>query len=382
LNRTAETAGTAWYPFLIRDMSRGQRGQRGQHFREFQESEKKNPCPSESSLMQDHPYRQRCPETFSKSGRDPKTLSWLTTLSPSGFRGQKRFPGCPSRPTLSCESSDDTWHTLMLSPAVWRPAETRPLLWIAPVYPPCSLGRRWRRATPEEGEYRYRLQPAVRSATWQGYGEARKTVLELYSEVLRLMGIKTASCTQRRSFSNFLPHFLSRMDVDGTAALEKNCADPCTNKGYGDGAQREKRSNSRMERIVQTAVAATLRGARMEVPCKVGIVDILTDDLVIEVKYCTQWKQALGQCLAYRECFPNRQAKLVLFGYPLEVEGGKLDAIAETCNSMGVDMDVTTVSEDAGGRVLLHDTVGAQARDGSHVISKLDRREPSSSNYN
>jgi hypothetical protein len=62
----------------------------------------------------------------------------------------------------------------------------------------------------------------------------------------------------------------------------------------------------------------------------------------------------------------------VLFGYSHEVEGGKLDAIAETCSSMGVDVDITTISKDARGTVLLHDTVGAQARDGSHVGSKLD----------
>jgi hypothetical protein len=136
-----------------------------------------------------------------------------------------------------------------------------------------------------------------------------KLFLGVYSEDFKIMGIKATPCTQRRSFSYLLPHSLqiTRMDVDGIAALKSKCADPCTNQGQGRllGAQRDKRSNSRKERVVQTTVAAALRGARMEVPCKVGVVDILTDDLVIEVKHCTQWKQALGQCLAYRECFPS-----------------------------------------------------------------------------
>jgi hypothetical protein len=105
-------------------MSRGRGGERGQHFQEFQESEKEeNPCPSKSSLMYPpSPHAtQDAPKPF-RNGRDLKTLPWLTTLSPSGFRGEKRFPGCPSRPTLSRKSYGDTWHTRTLLPEVWRSA--------------------------------------------------------------------------------------------------------------------------------------------------------------------------------------------------------------------------------------------------------------------
>jgi hypothetical protein len=94
-------------------------------------------------------------------------------------------------------------------------------------------------------------------------------------------------------------------------------------KNEGSTLQRVKKAYSSKERVVQMEVAATLRGARTEVPCWAGIIDILTDDSVIEVKHCTAWKHALGQCLAYRRGFPDHHAKIVLFGYVHEVGGAK-----------------------------------------------------------
>lgn len=49
--------------------------------------------------------------------------------------------------------------------------------------------------------------------------------------------------------------------------------------------------------------------------CLAGIPDIVTQKKLIEIKRWKDWKHALGQVMAYREFFPNREAKIHFFGY-------------------------------------------------------------------
>ena len=48
--------------------------------------------------------------------------------------------------------------------------------------------------------------------------------------------------------------------------------------------------------------------------CPVGVIDILTDEAIIEIKRWTLWKHGMGQLLAYHIFYPDRMMRLHLFG--------------------------------------------------------------------
>lgn len=60
-------------------------------------------------------------------------------------------------------------------------------------------------------------------------------------------------------------------------------------------------------------VASMFADAQIEVPLSVGIVDVMTDRAVIEVKIASAWKHALGQVLAYAHV-TGRAPMVALFG--------------------------------------------------------------------
>jgi hypothetical protein len=61
-------------------------------------------------------------------------------------------------------------------------------------------------------------------------------------------------------------------------------------------------------------IASNLNG-ETEVKTPVGFIDILTDDLLIEVKRGSLWKHALGQVLSYGHFYPNHKKVIWLFDY-------------------------------------------------------------------
>lgn len=73
----------------------------------------------------------------------------------------------------------------------------------------------------------------------------------------------------------------------------------------------------------------------IEIKCPVGRIDILTYDHVIEVKEFYKWKEGLGQVLAYSTFYPDRHARLHLFG-PGSKEQKRL--VEEICNCCGVEV--------------------------------------------
>jgi hypothetical protein len=67
-----------------------------------------------------------------------------------------------------------------------------------------------------------------------------------------------------------------------------------------------------LEAEVRDRLAESVRGV-VEVRCPAGVIDVLTDTEVIEVKQVRAWKGALGQVLVYGDSYPNRQKRLHLF---------------------------------------------------------------------
>lgn len=74
----------------------------------------------------------------------------------------------------------------------------------------------------------------------------------------------------------------------------------------------KKKKCKNLEKEVQIKLAESLNGV-MEVQCKTGIADILTDTEIIEVKTVKDWKHAIGQVLIYQLEYPDKKARIHLF---------------------------------------------------------------------
>ena len=90
--------------------------------------------------------------------------------------------------------------------------------------------------------------------------------------------------------------------------------------------------NSLLEEKIKNKLALKL-GGTAEVETPVGYIDILTDELIIEVKKYDNWKFALGQILSYSQYYPDRFKMIYLFDTPTK---NNLKTIREVCHKYDV----------------------------------------------
>lgn len=87
-----------------------------------------------------------------------------------------------------------------------------------------------------------------------------------------------------------------------------------------------------LEKIVKERLSVQLDG-ETEVITPVGNIDILTSTQIIEVKTISDWKNALGQVLAYGYFYPSHEKRIHLFGTAHSRSIGYID---EICNKYNV----------------------------------------------
>lgn len=88
------------------------------------------------------------------------------------------------------------------------------------------------------------------------------------------------------------------------------------------------------EQRVRDRLLAELGGLK-EVTTPAGRIDLLTETEVIEVKWLSDWKSALGQVMAYSGFYPKHQKRIHLFSdKPISVDS--IPHILETCVTLGV----------------------------------------------
>jgi len=87
------------------------------------------------------------------------------------------------------------------------------------------------------------------------------------------------------------------------------------------------------EREVRDRLQAQL-GGKVEAYTKFGLIDLLTDTELIEIKVAHRWKDAIGHILAKSERYPNHQKRLHLFGFQEPI----LDTIKEVCDRLGIQV--------------------------------------------
>ena len=94
------------------------------------------------------------------------------------------------------------------------------------------------------------------------------------------------------------------------------------------------------ESAVRDSLVSSIPGAKKEVACSTGVVDVVTPAEIIEVKRASQWKHALGQVIAYSHDFPNKRARVHLFGNGIE----HFRVARLVCEKMGVRVTVESES--------------------------------------
>ncbi|MCU0570083.1 MAG: hypothetical protein MUF49_26355 [Oculatellaceae cyanobacterium Prado106] len=90
-----------------------------------------------------------------------------------------------------------------------------------------------------------------------------------------------------------------------------------------------------IEREITEAIADQESGV-MNVVTPAGLIDILTDTHLIEVKEYKNWKSAIGQTIAYGFYFPKHKKQIHLFG---DIGTINLDVVRTVCAS--IDIEIT-----------------------------------------
>jgi hypothetical protein len=87
------------------------------------------------------------------------------------------------------------------------------------------------------------------------------------------------------------------------------------------------------ERKIQSLYAKKIR-AKTDIETPVGLIDLVTDESIIEIETYKNWMSSLGQLFAYG-CFEkDKQKKLILF----DADGNKIRAIKTICKRYDIKL--------------------------------------------
>lgn len=105
-------------------------------------------------------------------------------------------------------------------------------------------------------------------------------------------------------------------------------------------AKKAKISPKKKERALQIKYKNRL-GGQTEVPVASGRIDLLTDDTIYEFKIFRDYKNCLGQLLAYEDCLPGLKLCAVLFDTPkaLLLVGEDCKRITRLFNKHGAEVE-------------------------------------------
>ncbi len=95
------------------------------------------------------------------------------------------------------------------------------------------------------------------------------------------------------------------------------------------------------ERDVRDRLQAQL-GGKVEAYTKFGLIDLLTETELIEIKIAHRWKDAIGHILAKSEKYPNHQKRLHLFSHQEPI----LDNIKEVCDRLQIKVTFEIVEKE------------------------------------
>ena len=95
------------------------------------------------------------------------------------------------------------------------------------------------------------------------------------------------------------------------------------------------------ERAVRDRLQSQL-GGKVEAYTKFGLIDLLTETELIEIKVAHRWKDAIGHIVAKSEKYPNHKKRLHLFGTQEPI----LDNIQAVCDRLGIQVTFELVEKE------------------------------------
>ena len=95
------------------------------------------------------------------------------------------------------------------------------------------------------------------------------------------------------------------------------------------------------ERAVRDRLQSQL-GGKVEAYTKFGLIDLLTETELIEIKVAHRWKDAIGHIIAKSEKYPNHKKRLHLFGTQEPI----LDNIQDVCDRLGIQVTFELVEKE------------------------------------
>ena len=92
--------------------------------------------------------------------------------------------------------------------------------------------------------------------------------------------------------------------------------------------------NDYAEKAVKEEFVKNLpKNYKTEVACAAGFVDIVTPKEIIEIKAIRNWKAAIGQAITYQLFFPEKAARIHLFG---DKKSTDVAVIKDVCKSLNI----------------------------------------------
>ena len=95
------------------------------------------------------------------------------------------------------------------------------------------------------------------------------------------------------------------------------------------------------ERAVRDRLQSQL-GGKVEAYTKFGLIDLLTETELIEIKVAHRWKDAIGHIVAKSEKYPNHQKRLHLFGPQEPI----LENIQDVCDRLSIRVTFELVEKE------------------------------------
>ena len=95
------------------------------------------------------------------------------------------------------------------------------------------------------------------------------------------------------------------------------------------------------ERAVRDRLQSQL-GGKVEAYTKFGLIDLLTETELIEIKVSHRWKDAIGHIIAKSEKYPNHKKRLHLFG----IQEPILDNIQDVCDRLGIQVTFELIEKE------------------------------------
>lgn len=158
----------------------------------------------------------------------------------------------------------------------------------------------------------------------------------LFEEFTNINDVWKDAITKRCMECNMIPH-IQYHEPDGCFIFHSLC-DMTNNLIYKKGCSDifAVRSSKQIEKQIETSICNRLHDKglwfRRQVRCAFGIVDVVTELCVIEVKANPdkqQWQKAIGQVLSYRACFEKSVAAICA-----DIAAPRW--VASTCDSVGI----------------------------------------------